>query len=183
MHALSLDFNHAQLEQILVGAEPALTAFVRAELSKDPASPRTIELDGYVSFAVRARLGCLQTGTYEQFIPLVAKEILYVPSNPSDSLKPIREWEEARSDNLLRTLDRHKGEPPVSQERSSTPQNPISVVMIDPPSPYDTLAKWEQHLTEVQSLPESVQNRPELIAAAQRWVDEKRREQGRNRSD
>jgi hypothetical protein len=64
-HALSLDFNRAQLEQILVGADPTLAAFIRAEL-KNP-FPRTIELDGYVSFAVRARLGPLQTGANEQF--------------------------------------------------------------------------------------------------------------------
>jgi hypothetical protein len=73
MHALSLDFNHTQLEQILVGADPTLAAFIRAEL-KNP-FPRTIELDGYVRFAVRARLGSLQMGTHEQFIPLVAQEI------------------------------------------------------------------------------------------------------------
>ena len=78
IHALSLDFNHAQLEQVLVGAEPSLAAFIRGELSKDPTSPRTIELDGYVSFAVRARLGALQTGAKEEFIPLVAHEILRV---------------------------------------------------------------------------------------------------------
>jgi hypothetical protein len=35
-------------------------------------------LDGYVTFAVRARLGALQTGAKEQFIPLVAREILRV---------------------------------------------------------------------------------------------------------
>ena len=41
LHALSLDFNHAQLEQILVGADPTLAAFIRAEL-KNP-FPRTID--------------------------------------------------------------------------------------------------------------------------------------------
>ena len=77
MHALSLDFNHAQLEQILVGADPPLAAFIQAELSKE-LFPRTIELNGYLSFALRARLGSLQTGANEQFIPLVAQEILAV---------------------------------------------------------------------------------------------------------
>jgi hypothetical protein len=81
LHALSLDFNHAQLEQILVGADPTLAAFIRAEL-KNP-FPRKIELDGYVSVAVRARLGSLQTGANEQFIPLVAQEILAASSNPA----------------------------------------------------------------------------------------------------
>jgi hypothetical protein len=77
MHALSLDFNQAQLEIILAGADPQVAVFVRAELSKDPISSRTIELDGFVNFGVRARLGCLETGTKnDQFVPLVAQEIL-----------------------------------------------------------------------------------------------------------
>jgi hypothetical protein len=77
MHALSLDFSQAQLEKILAGADPQVEASVRAELSKDPISARTIELDGFVSFAARARLGRLEIGsTNEQFVPLVAQEIL-----------------------------------------------------------------------------------------------------------
>ncbi len=77
MHALSLDFNQAQLEKILAGADPQAAVFVRAELSKDPISSRTIELDRFVNFGVRARLGCLVTGSKnDQFVPLVAQEIL-----------------------------------------------------------------------------------------------------------
>jgi hypothetical protein len=75
-HALSLDFNHSLMEKILAKAEPRLAAFVRAELSRDPLSPRAIDLDRHVTFGVRARLGGLQTVAKEQFVPLVAQEIL-----------------------------------------------------------------------------------------------------------
>jgi hypothetical protein len=106
-HALSLDFNGAQLEKILAGAEPDVTAFVRAELSKDPISSRTIELDPFVSFAVRARMGRLETAsTNEQFVPLVAQEILPQTSNPAgDGLKtPMREWDDEVLDQALKTM-------------------------------------------------------------------------------
>jgi len=52
LHALSLDFNHAQLEQILAKADPLIAAFVRTELSHDPASPRSIDFKGHVVFGV-----------------------------------------------------------------------------------------------------------------------------------
>ena len=76
LHALSLDFNQKQLEQILSKAPPRLTAFLRAELERDPASPRTIDFEGEVSFGVRTRLGQLQKVQRESFVPLVAQEIL-----------------------------------------------------------------------------------------------------------
>jgi hypothetical protein len=72
----SLDFNHAQLEQILAKADLHLAAFVRTEIAHDPASPRSIDFEGHVMFGVRARLGQLQTVAKEQFVPLVAQEIL-----------------------------------------------------------------------------------------------------------
>ena len=75
-HALSLDFTHAQLEQVLTKAPPRLVAILQAALVRDPASPRTIDLDGFIAFGVRARLGALQTVAKEQFVPLVAQEIL-----------------------------------------------------------------------------------------------------------
>jgi hypothetical protein len=58
--ALSLDFNQRQLEQILSKASPEISAFIRSEISRDPSSPRTIDFEGEVAFAVRARLGQLQ---------------------------------------------------------------------------------------------------------------------------
>ena len=74
--ALSLDFNQEQLEQILSKASPQLGAFLRKELARDPSSPRTIDFEGEVAFAVRARLGQLQVVQRESFVPLVAQEIL-----------------------------------------------------------------------------------------------------------
>ncbi len=76
LHALSLDFNQEQLVQILSNAEPRLTSFLRAEITRDPASPRTIDFEGEVSFGVRARLGQLQKVQRASFVPLVAQEIL-----------------------------------------------------------------------------------------------------------
>jgi hypothetical protein len=75
MHALSLDFNHTQLEQILANANHDIAASLRTELARDPSSPRSIDFNGYVEFGVRARLGQLQTAAKEQFVPLVAQEI------------------------------------------------------------------------------------------------------------
>ena len=76
LHALSLDFNQKQLEQILSKAPPRLTSFLRSELARDPDSPLTIDFEGEVSFGVRARLGQLQKVQMESFVPLVAQEIL-----------------------------------------------------------------------------------------------------------
>ncbi len=75
-HALSLDFDAQHLEAILALASPELEAFVRAEVSRDPDSPREIEFDEDVLFDVRARLGKLQEAQGETFIPLVVQEIL-----------------------------------------------------------------------------------------------------------
>lgn len=74
--ALSLDFNGHQLNDILSRATARVATFIRAELARDPASPRTIDLDGEVPFGVRARLGQLQEGARETFVPLVCQEIL-----------------------------------------------------------------------------------------------------------
>jgi hypothetical protein len=76
MHALSLDFTERQLEEILLKASPELTKFLRNEIIRDPSTPRTIDFEGEVPFAVRARLGELQDAEFESFVPLVAQEIL-----------------------------------------------------------------------------------------------------------
>jgi hypothetical protein len=76
MHALSLDFNQRQLEEILARADLSLAASIRAELSQDAVSIRSIDLNACVTFAVRARSGRLQTAEKEQFIPLITQEIL-----------------------------------------------------------------------------------------------------------
>ena len=57
LHALSLDFNQKQLDQILSKAPPQIAAFLRKELANDPDTPRTLDFEGQVVFGVRARLG------------------------------------------------------------------------------------------------------------------------------
>ena len=76
VHALTLDFDHIQLERILAKADAHLASFLRSELSRDPTSPRSIEIAGHITFGVRAQVGRLQTGAKENFVPLVAQEIL-----------------------------------------------------------------------------------------------------------
>ncbi|MGD9848058.1 MAG: hypothetical protein AB7T15_03110 [Desulfuromonas sp.] len=76
LHALSLDFNQEQLEQILAKGESNMVQWLRDDLDADPTSQRTIELAGVITFGVRARLGTLQKGAYESFVPLVVQEIL-----------------------------------------------------------------------------------------------------------
>lgn len=76
LHAVSLDFNQEQLEQILSKASQPIAAFLREELASDPSTPRTIDFQGEVAFGVRARLGQLQRGQLESFVPLVAEEIM-----------------------------------------------------------------------------------------------------------
>ncbi len=76
LHALSLDFNQEQLDQILSNAPSQIAAYLRQEISRDPVKPRIIDFEGEVVFGVRARLGNLQKGQIESFVPLVALEIL-----------------------------------------------------------------------------------------------------------
>jgi hypothetical protein len=76
VYALSLDFKQEQLDQILLKAEPPLAAFLRGELSRDPSTPRMINLEGEVAFGVRACLGELQKVQRESFVPFVAQEIM-----------------------------------------------------------------------------------------------------------
>ena len=76
MHALSLDFNQKQLDEILSKAHPQLAVFIRNELSDDLPTPRTIDFEGEIAFGVRARLGRLQKVQNESFVPLVCQEIL-----------------------------------------------------------------------------------------------------------
>jgi hypothetical protein len=74
--ALSLDFNQTQLDKILSVSPNNISAFLKNELLNDPATPRAIDFDGEVVFGVRARLGELQKGQHESFVPLVAQEIM-----------------------------------------------------------------------------------------------------------
>lgn len=76
-HALSLDFNQKQLDQILSKASPQIVTFLRKALANDPDTPRTLDFEGQVVFGVRARLGQLQKLPHESFVPLVAQEIMF----------------------------------------------------------------------------------------------------------
>jgi len=76
LHALSLDFNQKQLDQILSKASPQIASFIRKELTRDPSTPRTLDFEGEVVFGVRARIGELQKVQRESFVPLVAQEII-----------------------------------------------------------------------------------------------------------
>ena len=76
LHALSLDFNQKQLDQILSKASSQIASFLRKEIALDPSTPRTIDLEGEVAFGFRARLGQLQKVQRESFVPLVAQEIM-----------------------------------------------------------------------------------------------------------
>jgi hypothetical protein len=76
MHALSLDFDETHLARILSKAPEQLRAYITTQLAADPATPRTIDFDGEITFGVRARLGKLQRVQRESFVPLVAQEIM-----------------------------------------------------------------------------------------------------------
>jgi len=75
IHALSLDFDQAQLDKILSKASPQIRILIETQIAGDPINLRTIRFDGYASFGVRARLGELQKVERESFVPLVAQEI------------------------------------------------------------------------------------------------------------
>lgn len=76
LFALSLDFNQTILEKILEKANEEVSGEIRRELDADLSTARTIEFTGYVAFGVRVRLGELQRVQNEQFIPLIAQELL-----------------------------------------------------------------------------------------------------------
>jgi hypothetical protein len=76
IHALSLDFDATHLARVLVKAPEQLRASLTGQLAADPATPRTINMDGAVRFGMRARLGAIQTVHHESFVPLVVQEIL-----------------------------------------------------------------------------------------------------------
>lgn len=76
LHALSLDFDRDQLEQILSKMNSRITLRFWKEISRNSVSPRSIDLEENVIFSVRARLGEIQKATKEEFVPLIAYEIL-----------------------------------------------------------------------------------------------------------
>ena len=132
-----------------------------------------------MSFAVRARLGSLQTGANEQFIPLVAQEILAASSNPAgDGLsKPLLEWDDEVLDQLNEGFREDRA---VDKLRASIPHAPTATAnppldMIDSPSAFDTRERWEQYLKDLQALPPDTVRRQERIDRAERIIAQKRR--------
>jgi len=75
LHALSLDFNQAQLDVILSKADLQLALVIRNKLSEAPHLQRTIDFERVVMFEVQAKLGEMQTVQDESFVPFVAQEI------------------------------------------------------------------------------------------------------------
>ena len=76
LYALSLDFNQEQYEKIISKASPDIAEYLQSEIASDAFSPRTIDFEGEITFGVQARLGKLQHGQYESFVPFIAQEIL-----------------------------------------------------------------------------------------------------------
>jgi hypothetical protein len=73
-HALSLDFDRARLDDIL-GLCPTVSGEVRAWLGSMPRPGSVLQLSTPASFGVEAKLGELQQGKFEQFVPLVVSSV------------------------------------------------------------------------------------------------------------
>jgi hypothetical protein len=50
----------------------------------------------------------------------------------------------------------------------------MTVVLIDPPSPFDDVATWERHLADVRRLPDDTLLKAELVEAAEEAVARRR---------
>jgi hypothetical protein len=61
VHALSLDFNHAQLEEILARADPKIAVIIRNELSRDPISVREVCCKGTLGLFADKRARTIPT--------------------------------------------------------------------------------------------------------------------------
>jgi hypothetical protein len=79
LHALTIDFNQKQLDEILLKASSQIRDQIKAQLAFDSVTVRSFVLDGCVSFGVRAWLGIVQHADLERFVPLIAQEILFDP--------------------------------------------------------------------------------------------------------
>ena len=74
--AMSLDFNQAQLDDILSKYPENIVDTIKKELTTDPSTPRDFVIDGNITFGVRARLGELQKVKYEKFVPFIVQEFI-----------------------------------------------------------------------------------------------------------
>jgi hypothetical protein len=52
-------------------------------------------------------------------------------------------------------------------------------VMIDEPTPFDTLATWERHLSDLKRLPADTELKPEMIRTAEQSIARKKAEESR----
>jgi hypothetical protein len=47
----------------------------------------------------------------------------------------------------------------------------MTLVLIDPPSPFDTLETWQRHLADVRRLPDDTLLKAEMVEAAEEQID------------
>ena len=73
-HSVSLDFDTTVLDAIL-DLCPSIKREVDEWLAIPPPSASTLELSRPVQFGLAAKLGTLQKGAYEEFVPLVAQSV------------------------------------------------------------------------------------------------------------
>jgi hypothetical protein len=94
-YAMSLDFDFRILADILSLSPPVVVDYVRAELSRDPISPRIIHFPQNISVGVEATLGQVQRGLHDEFVPLVIARVLKVKGLEGERLQldqdPVRE--------------------------------------------------------------------------------------------
>ena len=74
-HAVSLDFDADQLQEILVKGSPTLRKWIERQICQDPITPRRIDLPETIHCGIRARLGEEQRGELETFVPLVIESV------------------------------------------------------------------------------------------------------------
>jgi hypothetical protein len=55
---------------------------------------------------------------------------------------------------------------PLASARTRAYLSAMTLVLIDPPSPFDTLATWQRHLAEVRRLSDDVLLKAEMVEAA-----------------
>jgi hypothetical protein len=85
-YAMSLDFGSQILADILSLSPRAIADFLAGELSQVASLPRNIEFPRAVSMDFEAKLGRLQKGLHEEFVPFVITRVLRIqdpmPPNP-----------------------------------------------------------------------------------------------------
>jgi hypothetical protein len=106
----------------------------------------------------------------------------FIPSAYAEGCARIAPWfREKTADRLGLDADIRHSSTSMSKndERNtdcSSPQDqPQLTALIDPPSPFDTLQTWEQHLAELRKFPDNVTLKQELISQAEEVLAWKRR--------